>query len=160
MYAAVLALTLSAPALAGDSRVPLPKVPAAKGEQCVEDTDVMRRKHMDYLQAHRDKTMHEGVRTTKHSLKQCLECHAAEPAEVAAGHESGKEEGGHFCKNCHMYAGVRIDCFECHATKPEATTAFHPLVTPGMQEVKDAHQGSGAMLNQMAGANDKTGAAQ
>lgn len=159
LHAALLALTLSAPALAADGRVPLPQVPAAKGEQCVEDTDVMRRKHMDYLQAHRDKTMREGVRTTKHSLKQCLECHAAESTEASAG-GSGKEEGGHFCKNCHMYAGVHIDCFQCHATKPEGNAAFHPLVTPGMQEVKDAHQGSAAMLNQMAGANDKTGAAQ
>jgi len=158
---ALLALTLSAPALAADSRVPLPEIPKAKGEQCVEPSDMMRRKHMDYLRHQRDETMHKGIRTTKYSLKQCLECHAADAADTAAaGHEAGKE-GGHFCVNCHQYAGVHIDCFQCHATKPEGNTAFHPIVTPGMQDVKEAHQGSAAMLNQVAGANgDKTGAAQ
>lgn len=158
LHAALVALTLSAPALAADL---LPQIPAAKeGTQCVEDKDVMRRNHMDYLLAHRDKTMREGIRTTKHSLKECIGCHAPAQEETAAGRESGKEEGGHFCKNCHVYAGVKIDCFQCHATLPEKTAAFHPLVTPGMEEMKEAHGGSAAVLNEIAGATEKTGAAQ
>jgi hypothetical protein len=153
MYAALLALTLSAPALAADSgRVPLPNIPEAKGEKCVEPEDVMRRNHMDYLKAHRDETMRQGIRTTKYSLKACLECHAADEAkgeEVVAGKEKAQ---GHFCQNCHQYAGVKIDCFECHATKPEGNASMHPVVTPGMEAMKEAHEGSGAMLNAMAGA--------
>lgn len=156
LQAAIVALTLSAPAVAEGGRVPLPKVPAAKGDQCVEETAVMRRNHMDYLQAHRDKTMREGVRTTEHSLKQCLECHAPAGETAAAG----KEEGQHFCKSCHLYAGVKIDCFECHATRPEANPLFHPLVTPGMGEVKEAHQSSGDLLDQMAEASEQRGGGQ
>lgn len=163
LYAALAALTLSAPALAADSgRVPLPNIPAAKaGTQCVAPKEVMRRNHMDFLKHHRDETVHEGIRTTKYSLKACLECHAAPEATdqtVASG--NGKKEGGFFCMNCHQYAGVKVDCFECHATRPEKEVAFHPLVTPGMQQMKEAHEGSAAMLNQISGATEKTGAAQ
>ncbi|MGE0081504.1 MAG: hypothetical protein AB7U81_09435 [Thiohalomonadaceae bacterium] len=156
-HTAVLVLTLSAPAVAaGGGRVPMPQLPEAKGDQCVEDTDVMRRKHMDYLMVHRDKTMREGVRTPKHSLKECLECHASAQEEVAAG----QDQGQHFCKSCHMYAGVKIDCFECHATRPEKTTTFHPIVTPGMEHAAAAHQPAGELLNQLAGVSEQTGATE
>jgi hypothetical protein len=154
LHTAVLVLTMSAPALAaGGGRVPMPQLPEAKGDQCVEDTDVMRRKHMDYLMAHRDKTMHEGIRTTKYSLKECLECHAPVQEDVAAG----KDEGQHFCVSCHQYAGVKIDCFGCHATKPEKSASFHPIVTPGMQQAAAAHQPANELLNQLAGDSEKTG---
>ncbi|MFA7618150.1 MAG: hypothetical protein WC012_03785 [Thiohalomonadaceae bacterium] len=156
-HTAVLVLTMSAPVLAAaGGRVPMPQLPEAKGDQCVEDTDVMRRKHMDYLMVHRDKTMREGVRTPKHSLKECLECHASPQEEAAAG----QDEGQHFCKSCHMYAGVKIDCFECHATKPEKTATFHPIVTPGMEYSKAAHQPAGELLNRLAGASEQTGATE
>ena len=112
---AVLALTLSVPALAEQGgRVPVPQIPqAVQGEKCVEPVEVMRRKHMDFIMHQRDETMRKGIRTTKYSLKQCLECHVPADGETQASAE------GHFCKNCHMYTGVRIDCFECHNTKPE-----------------------------------------
>ncbi len=152
MYAALLALTLSAPVMAADSgRVPLPNIPEpANGTKCVEPEDVMRRNHMEYLKAHRDETMHKGIRTTKYSLKACIECHAAPEASneaVAAGKEKAQ---GHFCQNCHQYAGIKIDCFECHASKPEGNASMHPIVTPGMREMSEAHEGSAAMLNEMA----------
>ena len=57
---ALLAMQVSA----GDSL--LPKIPAAKGEQCVEPTDVMRRQHMQFILHQRDLTVHEGIRTEKH----------------------------------------------------------------------------------------------
>lgn len=111
-HTAVLALCLSAPAIAaGSGRVPLPSLPAAKGEQCVEDTDVMRRRHMDFLMFHRDKTLREGIRTPKHSLKACLGCHAA-----------GEGQDQPFCKSCHAYVGVKLDCFECHTNQPERSS--------------------------------------
>ena len=93
-------------------RTPLPSVPTAQGEQCVEDTTLMRKKHFDLLKHQRDETMHRGIRTKKHSLNECLSCHV-DPA-------SDPKKDGHFCKNCHEYAAVSIDCFQCHNTKPQA----------------------------------------
>lgn len=157
---AVLVLALSAPAFAGDSAIG-PNIPeAVKGDKCVEDTAVMRRNHMDYLKNHRDETMHEGIRTKKYSLKECLDCHATPDGESEPAANGGRGEGGHFCMNCHAYAGVHIDCFECHNTKPVSTSQFHPLVTPAMKAMKNIHQpDSAAMLNKMAGLNNKTGSA-
>lgn len=96
------------------SRVPKPVHVKAKGEQCVEPVEFMRKNHMEVLLHHRDRTMHQGVRTTQHSLKGCVECHAN---PQTGGVASGKED---FCQSCHAYAAVKIDCFECHATKPKA----------------------------------------
>lgn len=156
----VLALSLSVPALAaGGGRTPLPSVPAAvKGGQCVEDTADMRRNHMDYLKHHRDETMHKGIRTKKHSLKECLECHVPAEAGLAS---AGKTEEDHFCINCHAYAGVTLDCFECHTTKPESITQFHPLVTPESSSMKQAERGdSKELLNRLVGITEtKTGIA-
>lgn len=146
---AVLVLTLSAPARAGgDGRVPMPHVPAAaKGERCVEDTAVMRRQHMDFLKHQRDETMRRGIRTEKHSLKQCIECHV--PAEGAAA-ANGE---GHFCMNCHAYVGVTLDCFECHATKP-GQAEISASGTPAVPS-------SAELLDQMAENHEnKTGAVQ
>ncbi len=95
----------------------LPKHPqASRGEQCVEPTDVIRRNHMKFLLHQRDETMHRGIRTTKHSLKNCISCHASKD-------DNGKyipiNAEGEFCQSCHAYAAVTLDCFQCHATVPE-----------------------------------------
>ena len=96
------------------SRVPLPTVNITKpGEKCVEPTDVMRRSHMDFILHQRDETMHRGIRTSKHSLKNCVNCHA----DPVSGSVLGKNG---FCSSCHHYAAVHIDCFGCHTDKPEA----------------------------------------
>lgn len=94
---------------------------AAKGEHCVEDTEYMRRNHMKLLLVHRDRTVLQGVRTPKHSLKGCVDCHASEATGSVA---TAKED---FCVSCHSYAAVKIDCFECHSTKPQGAAAMHPL---------------------------------
>lgn len=99
------------PGVAGAGVNP-PQPAKAKGEQCVEDTELMRRNHMDFLKHHRDKTMREGIRTTKHSLKKCVECHASEKTGSVA---AAKDD---FCVACHAYASVKLDCWDCHATKP------------------------------------------
>lgn len=157
LLAMLSALTLSASAHADEDNGVGPNIPkAVKGEQCVEDTDVMRRDHMKFLKKHRDETLREGIRTKQYSLKQCLECHVP----VADAAEPVRAEGDHFCKNCHVYTGVTIDCFECHATKPEKSAQFHPLVTPGMQALKSVHQpDSGDLLNKIAGTKNQTGGA-
>ena len=155
LFAAMSVLTLSVPALAAEGNGAGPHIPKpVKGEQCVEDTDEMRRNHMSYLQKHRDETLREGIRTKQYSLKQCLECHV--PGDDAPA--ASRDEGEHFCKNCHVYTGVTIDCFECHATKPQQSAQFHPLVTPRMQALKEVHQpDSGELLNQIAGTKNQTG---
>ncbi len=101
---------------AGD--VPRPNIPKGKGEQCVADTDFMRRNHMTMLKHQRDETVLKGIRGEPHSLKDCVSCHAvpgpdAKPVTVASPK--------HFCRSCHDYAAVKIDCFECHASRPDAS---------------------------------------
>lgn len=109
----------------GASGVPAPVIQKGQGDKCVEDTQYMRRNHMEVLEHHRDKTMREGIRTKQHSLKNCIECHATPDA---SGQRTvlGKD---HFCQSCHTYAAVKIDCFQCHSTKPAANEAMHPIVS-------------------------------
>ena len=111
----VVALAIAAPVSAADSsRVPKPVIEAGKGEQCVENTDFMRRNHMELLKHQRDATTHQGIRTRKHSLNGCIECHASRKNNSVVGSDQN------FCQSCHSYAAVKLDCFECHASKPKA----------------------------------------
>jgi len=82
---------------------------------CVEPTEVMRRQHMQFILHQRDETMHQGIRTTKHSLLECINCHVTYDENQQP--VSYKDER-HFCSTCHHYAAVHIDCFECHNSKP------------------------------------------
>lgn len=87
-----------------------PTVKIHRGEKCVEPTEDIRRNHMKYILHQRDKTMHQGIRTTQHSLKNCVDCHA-DPATNSVLGQDG------FCSSCHQYASVKIDCFSCHTDK-------------------------------------------
>ena len=115
---ASLVVALAGSALAADApstRVPMPGVqPPAEGK-CVEDTAFMRRNHMRLLVHQRDRTVHEGIRTEKHSLANCVSCHAS----TQTGRVTGSPDA--FCEGCHRYAAVKLDCFECHADRPAAT---------------------------------------
>jgi hypothetical protein len=136
---AAVSAAVSIPAVAG---VELPKFEKGKGESCVEDTQFMRRNHMDLLKHQRTETMRKGIRTTKHSLKKCVECHASDKTGSVA---SSKED---FCVACHSFAAVKLDCWDCHATKPgkktssdsvaKSTKQFNsPLLTSGMSGGKN-----------------------
>jgi hypothetical protein len=109
------ALLLAAPAGAAEtgtaSRVPLPNVVATAPGKCVEDTPFMRRNHMDLLKHHRDVTVHEGIRTTRYSLANCVNCHASKDT----GRVRGSKDA--FCEGCHRYAAAKLDCFECHTDR-------------------------------------------
>ena len=104
-YAVIVVSILSVTAYAA----PYPDVPKGKGDRCVEDTEFMRANHMELLLHQRDETMHRGIRTKEHSLKNCIECHVVtdennQPVSIASPK--------HFCRVCHDYASVSIDCFQ------------------------------------------------
>lgn len=119
LLAGMVALLIGSAAFAGDSLYP--KYPAAnasataEGRNCVEPNDVMKRRHFDFILHQRDDTVHKGIRTKKHSLIGCIECHSSKD-------DTGKHipinAEGQFCSSCHEYTAVKIDCFECHATVP------------------------------------------
>jgi hypothetical protein len=104
ILAAVLALAAHAQA---------PRFKIERGEACVAPTAEMRRNHMAVLLEQRDRTMREGIRSTRFSLKNCVECHASSKTHSVLG-----EEG--FCSSCHTYAAVKMDCFECHTPMRQA----------------------------------------
>ena len=122
--AAILAASLAAAPLAdaGEKRagrVALPVVKITKGEDCVAPTGEMRRNHMEMLLHQRDRTMRQGLREKRFSLKNCVECHASRETGSVLGKEG-------FCSSCHAYASVKIDCFECHTPMRQVPTAGAP----------------------------------
>ncbi len=119
--AAVLAFLLTVAGLAHATetrtgRVPVPGVKIEKGGACVAPTEEMRRNHMKMLFHQRDKTVRQGMREPRFSLKGCVECHAGRDTGSVLGKEG-------FCSSCHAYASVKIDCFECHSSVRQAKSA-------------------------------------
>lgn len=104
---------LALPALAG---APMPEIPKGKGDKCIGPVPEMRVNHMEMILHQRDETMYMGLRTKKHSLRECINCHAVNGED---GQPVSIESPKHFCNVCHRYAAVRIDCFQCHNSKPE-----------------------------------------
>lgn len=106
----------------GMAETPFPTIhePEGEGVKCVvEDEDVMRRNHMDYIRHQRDKTMRQGIRAESdgsYSLSRCIDCHIQPNDKGEVPTHKDKE---HFCVACHEYAAVQIDCFECHADRPQ-----------------------------------------
>jgi len=109
--AALLATLLAVAAYAG-----APRFKIERGESCVAPVAEMRRDHMKLLLHQRDRTLREGVRTTRFSLKGCIDCHA----DAKTGSVLG-EDG--FCSSCHEYTAVKIDCFECHSAERQTRAA-------------------------------------
>ncbi len=145
MLFALLALTTGVPTYA-DAPKPIVER-AVKGEQCVEPTDYMRRNHMKLLTHHRSETVHEGIRTKKYSLKECINCHASkETGSVTAAKDN-------FCVSCHTYAAVKIDCFDCHSSRPQSTASLHPLTAKGahLKHQMAAQNRTRVSVNDMAG---------
>jgi hypothetical protein len=113
LFMVVILLT----AISSNADAPLIEVVEPEG-MCVEPTDVMRKNHMEFILHQRDETVHEGIRTSKHSLKQCISCHAVKNDQGEYVHV---DDSKHFCVTCHEYAAVNIDCFQCHADTPRST---------------------------------------
>ncbi|WP_373508301.1 sulfur reduction protein DsrJ [Thiocapsa sp.] len=93
---------------------------AAVLESCVEPTDIMRRKHMELIKHQRDETVHGGIRTSKHSLAGCVDCHIRYDADHAPTPIHRKDE---FCGACHAFTAVNLNCFDCHASVPKGSAA-------------------------------------
>lgn len=126
-----LAVSVAAQTTSGSEDVPIPHPPKANksfspDQACVEPIAIMRNNHGHFLKHHRDDTMHRGVRTTKHSLVECINCHVTHDADGKS--PSIKEGTEHFCRSCHSYAAVTIDCFQCHASKPETAAEGNALI--------------------------------
>ena len=100
-------------------RVALPVIKIEQGEACVAPVEEMRRNHMAMLLDQRDRTLREGIRSTRFSLKNCVECHASRKTGSVLGDEG-------FCASCHAYASVKIDCFECHTPMRQKRAAARP----------------------------------
>ncbi len=100
-----------------DSSVPMPDITRGQGENCVDETEFMRRNHMHLLVHQRDETMLQGIRNKQYSLKECVTCHTV-PGPDATPVTAASPQ--HFCRSCHDYAAVNIDCFQCHASRPDA----------------------------------------
>ncbi|MGA7595916.1 MAG: hypothetical protein WCA64_12040 [Gallionella sp.] len=95
----------------------MPKLDIGKGGHCVAPTEWMRVNHMKVLFKQRDETVHQGIRGSKYSLKNCVECHASLRDNSVIGRPDS------FCEGCHRYEAVKIDCFECHSSKRSTALA-------------------------------------
>ena len=96
-----------------------PRFKIERGEACVAPTGEMRRDHMKMLLHQRDRTMRQGIRETRFSLKNCVDCHASRETGSVLGKDG-------FCSSCHQYAAVSMDCFECHSPQPQKRAAARP----------------------------------
>ena len=126
-------LLVTSAAFAAEPKKPAgigPTVKIHRGEKCVEPTEDMRRNHMKHILHQRDETVHQGIRTQKHSLKNCVDCHA-DPATNSVLGQDG------FCSSCHEFASVKIDCFSCHTDKRDknavAVAPFKGTTAKGAQ---------------------------
>ena len=98
-----------------------PVIKIEKPGQCVEPTELMRRDHMKLILHQRDQTVLRGIRTSKYSLKNCIDCHASPKTNSVLGKEG-------FCESCHTYAAVQMDCFECHSPSPRGPASANKPV--------------------------------
>jgi len=109
---------------ADDNKSLKPHIAKGKGEQCVAETDFMRRNHMDLLKHDRDLTMYQGLRDIDFSLNGCIECHTVNDSK---GQALSVTDERHFCRSCHDFAAVKVDCFQCHASRPELKKEQMPI---------------------------------
>jgi hypothetical protein len=124
--AMLLAAMAALPALAG--RLPMPKIPVAKGAHCVRPIEWMRKNHMELLMQLRYQAVHQGIRHQRRSLTGCMNCHVS---RLANGSYPSVRSRKFFCNACHEYVGVRIDCFSCHTNRPDsADPAAKPAKRP------------------------------
>lgn len=141
-------LLIALPLYAGE--VPSPVIPEAKAKAneefgCVEPVTEMRKNHMKFIMHQRDDTMHRGIRTSKYSLAECINCHVVPEDNGSYPHYG---DDNHFCTTCHTYAAVNIDCFGCHRDTPEAATVSKALTDNAEPHHKDVAFNQQSSLSQ------------
>jgi hypothetical protein len=122
----------------------------SEDQGCVEPTPDMRANHMKYLLHQRDATVHQGIRTERHSLHECINCHVSDAADAPR-----VDSERHFCNSCHTYAAVTIDCFQCHADRP-VKTRFESRLNEGNRQPGSDVDSAALTAEQML-ANEGTG---
>ncbi|MBN2886834.1 MAG: sulfur reduction protein DsrJ [Chromatiaceae bacterium] len=124
LVAMALAWTLGVQAVAADEQKMRSYVVegsrAATLDACVEPTNEMRRKHMEFIKHQRIATVHEGIRSTPYSLAGCVECHVSQDAGGQGAIPIDRPD--QFCGACHAYAAVDLNCFDCHSALPEGSS--------------------------------------
>ncbi|WP_237732665.1 sulfur reduction protein DsrJ [Bathymodiolus thermophilus thioautotrophic gill symbiont] len=75
----------------------------------------IRKMHPEFLLHKRDKTLRQGVRTRRNSLKECVNCHSSSKN----GEYIPVNAPDQFCSTCHQKVGTSLDCFSCHRTTPK-----------------------------------------
>ncbi|BAS68236.1 intracellular sulfur oxidation protein DsrO [endosymbiont of Bathymodiolus septemdierum str. Myojin knoll] len=75
----------------------------------------IRKMHPEFLKHKRDKTLRQGVRTKRNSLKACVNCHSSSKD----GEHIPVNAPDQFCSTCHEKVGTSLDCFSCHRTTPK-----------------------------------------
>jgi hypothetical protein len=114
-----IAAGILAAVLMSAAQADAPRIRIERGESCVAPVAEMRRDHMKMLLHQRDRTLRQGLREPRFSLKGCVDCHASRKTGSVLGKDG-------FCSSCHEYAAVRIDCFECHSPHPRKQAAARP----------------------------------
>ena len=117
--------------------IPPPKQKYSEETVCVEPVEIMRKNHFEFMLEHRDDTVIDGIRTKKHSLNECIDCHITANTQ---GEFARYSEDTHFCASCHQYAAVNIDCFQCHADRPEEAIRKAKNPNKSVEHVEDNHQ--------------------
>lgn len=75
----------------------------------------IRKMHPEFLLHKRDKTVHQGIRTRRNSLKECVDCHSTTKNDEYVPINAPEQ----FCSTCHQKVGTSLDCFSCHRTTPK-----------------------------------------
>jgi len=97
-------------------------------DECVEDTEYMRFRHMELLLEMREKAVREGIRG-EHTLSDCRDCHT---------------NRSRFCNQCHNIVNLNLDCFGCHnyPETPQESAMEHASkldAGPGVHRIKAGH---------------------
>lgn len=106
-------------------------------EKRQQHIDYMRTHHMHALKHKRDETMYNGIRTEKHSLNACIDCHVPSSHNGKVLRHTDQE---HFCTTCHTYVAQKLNCFECHVDHPVETktsVSIDKQIMPVIDSVAD-----------------------
>jgi hypothetical protein len=87
-----------------------PKLERPAARQCVLPTAIMRRSHMEMLNAWRDRKVRDGIRTQTGTDGRVYEI-----SLTGTCLQQCHQNNTGFCDSCHTYVGLKNpNCFDCH----------------------------------------------